>query len=352
MTYLIGLLILYFGVAVSAVTPYRGKLFHLISLLALGSIAIFRGNVGTDTLAYEHIVSAIRLSELGHSIEPGFFILSKAIARPLISDQLAVRILAVIFTLLLAIFLAKEGKNGTYFLATLLLPAFFYTYSMNVLRIGLASALILAMTQLALRAKKKSALSVGLLSISMHYSSLTAITIILITNINHHRIFRTKKTILLSCSVLFIAIAAYFAQDHISSKLDLYSSTESPTAFSGASKLIFIATILIGVFFSNLEKKARLRIFFVGSLLSAFSMTLATHSYAGLRLLDLLSFSLPLSIYISHQNQNLRFSSTIKVSFFLAGLLGAFFNYRNFLSEEGIGPSPFLPYHTLISTAF
>lgn len=125
MTYLIGLLILYFGVAVSAVTPYRGKLFHLISLLALGSIAIFRGNVGTDTLAYEHIVSAIRLSELGHSIEPGFFILSKAIARPLISDQLAVRILAVIFTLLLAIFLAKEGKNGTYFLATLLLPAFF-----------------------------------------------------------------------------------------------------------------------------------------------------------------------------------------------------------------------------------
>ncbi|MCK4790770.1 MAG: glycosyltransferase [Desulfobacteraceae bacterium] len=58
MIYLVGWGLLYFAIVISALTRYRGKVLVALTILFIAVIAIFRGNVGTDTATYEHIVAS------------------------------------------------------------------------------------------------------------------------------------------------------------------------------------------------------------------------------------------------------------------------------------------------------
>ena len=47
--YIVGIVGVYYSLAIRVLTGYRGLFFALVAILLLGFIAIFRGSVGTDT---------------------------------------------------------------------------------------------------------------------------------------------------------------------------------------------------------------------------------------------------------------------------------------------------------------
>jgi len=75
---------------------------------------------------------------------------------------------------------------------------------------------------------------------------------------------------------------------------------------------------------------------------------LAIYSYAGLRLLDLITFVFPLTILSAYQEKGLSFDIIISIAFFAAGILSVAAFYRSILIEFP-GPTPFLPYKTFLT---
>lgn len=70
-------------------------------------------------------------------------------------------------------------------------------------------------------------------------------------------------------------------------------------------------------------------------------------SYAGLRMLDLLVFVLAVAIMRAYGRTAQPVDRSVRVSWLLAGMVGAAGVYRNMLQESFWSNSPWLPYHTV-----
>ncbi len=112
MIYLIGWLMVYYYLAVRILVRHRARLLAFAVLLLLGGLAIFRGQVGTDTFAYE---KAVFDPERMTGIEPGFqliiFLLKSLIADPVF----VVRGITAIFTLLICWFVWQADDDELFF---------------------------------------------------------------------------------------------------------------------------------------------------------------------------------------------------------------------------------------------
>ena len=109
--------------------------------------------------------------------------------------------------------------------------------------------------------------------------------------------------------------------------------------------MIPLFLILLGVSLGRLSIREKIKILFISSSLIIFGLLLVQFSYAGLRVLDLFSAAIPLSVLYFYNKQNLGFDKNLKLFMLLAGVLSAIGIYRGFLLEAGNGGSPFLPYH-------
>ena len=90
----------------------------------------------------------------------------------LANDVVVVRAVAVVAILLLWIYVYRSDEDEQYFLLAVFMPAFSYSYTMNVLRIGLASILLL-LTTLQFRRSRTFGPGVGVLGVARplrHYS--------------------------------------------------------------------------------------------------------------------------------------------------------------------------------------
>lgn len=338
MIYLAGWGVLYFTLMISFFSGYRGRAFGLFAIIFFASIAIFRGSTGTDTANYESIFAVLSLDAIWGGFEPGFALVGLVLVELLGSAEAGVRGFSVLFFTLVTLYYYRSNINESFVLMVYLAPAYFYIYSMNGLRIGIASMVLLLAIQEWRKGHVFKSSFAMLAAVSFHYTILFSIAYCFSVMIKSVKI---KYIVLLG---LFSMLFLYFVRDYLLSKMTAYSDFEPPSSLSGLSKVIVIFVLIIGVLFSRLPSFYKVRVVFIAIILSGLAVVVTAFSYAGLRLLDLIAFIFPVTILMLHDDAKLFFNWKVKVSFFLAGLVSAAAVYRGFLNEAGIGESPFLPY--------
>ncbi|MBV4454521.1 MULTISPECIES: EpsG family protein [Pseudomonas] len=326
----------------TALSGYRTRLFSAVALLFLLFVSVFRGAVGTDTNTYETVVGRLmeRLSWTG--MEPGFVFMSWLLGELTGSAVIAVRLVSVIIFIILFLYLFRSDKNEKFLLLSYMLPAFVYQYTMNGLRIGIAAMLLLLAVQKIRKLQKLSGLALALSALMFHYSSLVSLIFIWASQARWAR--ASNILIVPFASAVVLAIFSVNG-DYFSAKLLSYQGSESPSPFSGLGKIAVVLVLVVGVALSKLPRTERSKLIFLGTGFTVFFWMVSSISYAGLRFLDLISFAYPLAILLTYGRCQLDFDRAIKIFLFFAGLIAVFSSYRNFVSEYGEGPSPFLPYH-------
>lgn len=324
--------------------PIKGwKLFGFLVLLYCGFIAFFRADVGTDTTSYIAIFDAIRLGGPIAFNEFGFYLLAKSLLMIFADPIIAVKAVSLIFFILLGIFFLKADKNESFLFISYLLPAFSYAYSMNALRIGIAFSIFILIFQ----------------SISKHEYSIKKWKYLFIPVFFHYSIFifpvlmYIYNTKWLSSrffiGILFISFIfvffIFFYEDYFVIKTALYSNYSAPSVFSGARSILPIIIILIGTLCGKLLLIDKFKVVITSLMLIILAMIMTQFTYAGLRVLDLLSSIIPLIILFFYQQQKINFDIFLRISLILAGAIYATATYFGFVGEYGNGSSPFLPYH-------
>jgi hypothetical protein len=342
MIYLVGWGLLYFAILIPALTGYRGKVFFALALLFVAAISIFRGAVGTDTSSYEHILLSFMSQEGWSGIEPGFLAMGWMLIKSLGSAEVAVRAISLIFFLLLFVFLVRADKNELFFLMVYILPVFSYQYSMNGLRIGIASAFLLLTVQEIRRRNRFSGVAMTLSALLFHYTMLFSLFFIYLTQ---RRWLKFSNFLFLIIVAAFTISTFYLNSEYFSYKISIYETMQSPGILSGLSKVLVIFIVISGVFISKIPMGEKIKIIIPGILLAMAFWGLAYFTYAGLRFLDLLSFVLPVAMMGAYSRLGLSFDKPVRVALFFGGLVSAAAVYRGFLLESGQGPTPFLPYH-------
>jgi len=317
------------------------KFFLSLALLCIGSIAVFRGDVGTDTFSYEKIASDIRADEGLEGLEVGFASLIRIFQVFLIDDRFVIRAISVVYCLLLLIYILEGNKEEIFYLFAFYFPAFFYTSSMNVLRVGFSSAFILLAIQFL---RKKSFLKTGfyfLIAISFHYSAFFLGAYLWV-------LFGMKSVkLIIRFLIIFLPIGfllIYLNIDYFLDKIILYSEVESPSSLSGLGLIFPSLILLFGVWGSNLSLSVKIKLVCWALINLGFFYLLAFFYYAGLRFLGLTFFALSLSIIMAHEKSESKLNFVICAAFVLSGLLSFFAAYNGWLLTTDTDGAPFLPY--------
>lgn len=326
----------------TALAGNKTRLFIAISLLVFMGISVLRGAVGTDTANYELIVDGFSVDYIWAGMEPGFVVLSKVLLSVADTGFAAVRLISLIVFIMLFTYLARSDKNERFLLGAYVLPAFVYQYSMNGLRIGLAAMLLLLATQNIRRLRHKSGGVLAVAALFFHYSSLVSLLFIWVSQ---SRWLKARNVLTIPALICMLLILLSLNGDYFMAKLMSYQDSESPSAFSGLSKVAVLMLLVLALFFSKLPSPEKAKLIVLGAGFTISFWLVSAVSYAGLRFLDLISFAFPVAILLTYGRLGLNFDKALKLAFVAAGILSVVSGYRSFVSETGIGPSPFMPYH-------
>ncbi len=352
MIYLGGFIWVYWCLLLTWLTGWQSRVFAVLAVLGMGGIAVLRGDVGTDTATYESIVSNIRhMSWYGYTwyevkfgMEPGFVTLAGVLTMVTESDQIAVRLLALIFTGALLLFVQRADRDELFLLMAFILPAFFYMYTMNGLRIGIASLFLLFSVQIIRRQKELESTVTAFLSLLFHYSTLIANFILWAAR---RRWLNLSSLLFWVLMVTCIIAAILMIREYFLHKMELFSDLESPSSISGLPNVLVMAVLLIALNFSNLPLRERLKLMIIGGVMALAFFGLARYSRAGLRLLNVLAFVFPLAILSAYGQNRLPMDNAVRGGVFAGGLLSATAFYLRILFDPGGGLTPWLPYEML-----
>jgi hypothetical protein len=341
--YLAGLGAVYYALSVNALTGYRGKFFALLAIILLGSIAVFRGAVGTDTANYEQMVAILRSPAEWYGVETGFALLVWLLGLTTSSDVVVVRLVTAFFVLSIFIYICQADRDELFFLIVYFIPFIYYQYSMNAIRIGLATMFLLFSAQSFRRNKNSAGIMQLIIGWSFHYSIIfSCLYLIFIGNVAQR-----WKILLLLIVTIFTFFALYIYGEYFITKIIAYKDFKSPHILSGLSKLICIGIILIGVWRSGLNFKNRSMILTTALILTISFMVLGRYTYIGIRMLDLLAVIVPLTLLVMLGREKLALNQSVKTSFLVAGFIGAVFVLRGFVYSAGVGRTPWIPYELL-----
>lgn len=333
----------------------RGLL--LAGIVPLGAILTLRYS-GTDTYSgYEVALWYSYLSGQPTGMEPGFDFLARWLTQITGSPTWAVRLLAVLFVAGLALFLWRSDYRERYFLLIYFIPVFFYQYGMNAVRAGLALTFLLLSWQSLRRGQWGPAVGLGLLAPLFQMTSLVVMGIFLLAETL--RLGR-KGLVILGIGALVILGLAFFNRERIEAKLISYFWNQNPSLHTvytpqapGLSRTAMLFVLLVGLTTLPLSGKPKaLSWAILGGMTFSFQILSYYAGFAGIRLLELLTFALPLFVL-----RLAEFLEPIQIRGFflalgLASVLGFSFNYKNFWADYGGrltgSPTPFLPYRTVI----
>jgi hypothetical protein len=340
--YMGGALLIYYVMLVGALTGYRGSLFLIPAIIALGCIAIFRGAVGTDTAMYEAIIELSRSPDYDWGgREPGFVILAEILSSVIESNAIVIRAYAVIFVVGLLVVITRADKDERFFILAYFIPAQFFDYSMNVLRIGLATIFILLGMQFLRRGYLRGGVGYFVASLFFHYSTVVSICYLFASA----RVIDVRKGVFLIFFLVLMSGGAWlFLGDYLVAKFFAYSDYQPPGDFSGLSDLIVLSVLIVGALFSSLSSVGRSIFIATTVVFVVGALVLSRYTVAGMRVLDLLAVITPVSLLVIHGQEARALNWKIKLSFLLAGALGAIATLRNFLASSGQGRSPWIPY--------
>ena len=339
MIYFAGWISLYlFGISQNLI-KYRGNLFALIVLSWFSFVVVFRANVGTDTYMYEWIIE----NREGVSVfEFGFDFIIHIFKYFTDNSVLLLRLIGALYCIVFFVIYCGAASSEKFLILYYLIPVFFYIHGMNVIRIGMASLFFYLFVRSFVHKKIYLMVFCASISLLMHYSIAVAYVLFLLNFFS----LRSIKTwfFLICCICAFY----FFSLDHISAKYDLYESYVSPNVLSGLTSVLVIMLFVFAAFFSDLPKNIRIKVVFSSLFFLILFYLIVLKSYAGLRLLDIMKFTLPVLLVFLHQKYSVEPNRVFKYSVFIAGLVSIVFIFKNFL-DEPVGPSMFLPYKFIFS---
>lgn len=347
MTYILGWLLNFCLLWAAAKEPRHAKAYCAISVVALGLIAVLRGQTGTDTAAYETISSIVRTGNLhAWGAEPVFNLILRLLQLAGLDDVLTVRGLSVVEVLLLVVYAVRSTQDQRYFLLALFMPAFFYQYTMNTLRIGLASIIFLLSVQSFTRSGRAnaSAIGIGVTALSFHY---TAVFLPAFLASTLRKWSSRSILVVVGLFALGVITVLLISPGYIHQRLANYSNFEVTSALSGISNLVLIFLTLLALHASALPAAPKKRIAIASIALGITFIGITHVTYAGLRLLELLDFALPVALLATHEIAGVHFNVTTKKYLLVAGVAATLFIFRHYVNEPTTVPSPFLPYRLL-----
>lgn len=310
-----------------------------VVIIAVASIAALRGMVGTDTAGYTHLVRA-SMSDVQLFIEPGFLLVVD-VAKSLTNDPLLiVNLHSILFFAAIALFAVQATRSELVYVFAYFAPMYFLMYSMNGIRIGLASAFFLLFFQAWMRRRLVPAAIYSVVAVSFHFTILVAYVFFLI-GCSQRNSLRSLVTQLVAVSV--VIVAATVLQDYFVTKLNLYSDFGTFSELAGVSVIIKVFVFLAFVGQVPLSSRKRYRSTVISVFAILFALGVAQYSYAGLRFLDIFCWGVPLIFMgsVAHGTpMGRRFSTGLAIS----GLIGAVAVLRNIWLSAGLGASPFIPY--------
>lgn len=322
------------------------KVFTFIVLIFCTILAFARGDVGTDTFAYESLVTVFAQSTSWIGIEPGFIAYVRLAENISDNTVLITRGLSLIFCGLTLIFCMRASRDELFVMLAYFAPNYFFQMSMNGLRIGIATVAFLCAVQLIRRGRKLHALVYLGLAVAFHVSIVFAIVLLSFTLI---KVSRARSLIIpVMGLVLTLGIIAV-AQEYISDKASAYTEIVSPGLFSGLSPIARIFLIVMAAFSLPLAAAEKKWTFATILLATLLSYAMSTQSYAGLRFLEIIASVVPFLLLMKLDPStplNRRFCLGLAI----AGMLGGLNTLRGFYASQGLGGAPFVPYHFLNET--
>ena len=309
-------------------------------------VAVLRGGVGTDTESYEYWAGAVRTGAGLAGAEPGFGALLNALTWIFESDQTVIRAVSLIYALLILVAYRNSEKDERFLLLAFVVPAYFFLHSMNVLRLGLASAILILAAQNLRHQRVARFWLLGVLAMAFHYTSVAPLIFLwLMTSGGHGLKGRAIAIVATALAGAFL----FFSQDWLGDKSQAYGDLQAPDELSGLSQLVILAFLLSAVAVSRLGFLTKSRLILASGLLATGGWMAARQSYAGLRALDLIVFVVPLSFIVASGIEGLRLNDKAKLLLIIAGIASVGAQFRGFVLNEGSGATPFLPYYSLFS---
>lgn len=321
--------------------PRIHKLTGLTLLSMFAAFAGLRGMVGTDTWLYAHVVRGLAEGKTV-TFEPGFILTAEFFLRFMKNESVVVNAFSVIFFGLSAIYVLRASRSEMIYFFAYFAPQSFILYSFNGLRIGLASIAFILFLQYFRRDRHLICLSLIIFAISMHYT----ISFALLVFFAFRQPLLSRRAIFSRFIVLlFAASSVPLLAEYVMSRAEVYASFGRLDVLAGLSFLVKIPVFLFFIWQLPLGKKILVEKFVVACVLLVVGLLLTSQSYAGLRVLDILSWLIPLMFIYSLETDK-ETDRHFNTGLALVGFIGAVGVLRNIASSTA-GGSPFLPYHFL-----
>jgi hypothetical protein len=310
------------------------RLLFFILLLPACFIAIYRGSIGVDTPTYEGIIFDI-INDNEAGVEYGFQLIVNLLSILTHNSSYILRTISFLICILFY-FIFSRSKTGIQIFSLLIFPIFFYDFTMNSVRYGLAFLITSMGYYLYLKIKPIKSIVLIVSSIFFHASSLIIIFFYLI---------RKKSLILFVLGVLLMLAFYFIMYEHLSFKYYTYIQYASPNWYSGIYRVITILALLMVLRLLSTISNFEVLTIFLGLLIF---ILISTYSYAGLRMLGALLYYLACRLaLLAHSNENILEIKNSKLLIFLFSLgMIEFSNFmRIIISSDGSGDGSFLPFY-------
>ena len=332
--------LMYGGALFQCISIRWRRVAAFVSILAIAPIIILRGNVGTDTVAYESIVKDIISGEININLEPGFHIIVGALGSFSSSPAFVVRCMTAIYIIMILIFISITNRNNLFVLMTYFAPSFLLQQSMNALRIGLATALFLMLLDFSSRNRAINKVA-GFAPLSVHYSAVLMPVMLLLSR---YAASAFKVPALALTFAVAGMIMAVQKREYLASKIELYSHMQSPSWTSGIIPLLTGVILLACTAPAIRHRRYKRRYIAIALLSVCASFVLSRWSYAGLRTLELVLSVFPFIFTAVLTASRSPMSKLAKFGIFTCGIINSAAFMRRIIFDPGSGKSPWMPF--------
>jgi hypothetical protein len=315
------------------------KAAGFIAIIAFALVAGLRGMIGTDTAAYTHLVR-VTMSGAQLFIEPGFLLFVDVASLFTDNPSVIINLHSVLFYAVIAAFTIKATRAELIYLFAYFAPMYFLMYSMNGIRIGLASAFFLLFFQAWMRRNLIGAVICSIVAFSFHFTILLAYVFFFL-GCSRRNTLRSLVTQLIVFSA--VVAAATMLQDYFFGKINQYSDFGTFSELAGVSVIVKVFVFLAFVGQAPISSRRRYRSTVISVFAVLFALGVAQYSYAGLRFLDIFCWAIPL-VFMGSVDHNTSMGRRFSTGLAISGLFGAAAVLRNIWSSTGLGTSPFIPY--------
>jgi hypothetical protein len=321
--------------------------------LPLIMLASLRGIVGTDTASYltQFEVRLTESAPVYGLFEPGFEILVSLLLAITDSTMATVNLISFFNAMLFLIMLRYWGY-GAFASACVMLPAFFFDFTMNGLRIGMAFPLsVLAVVCFEDR-KPSLAILLLIAAISIHYTAAIVFFCLIAPRfLSIISLLKFASSLRVLALFITLALLTYFSLDtileRIIDKATFYELQVKPNEGSGSVSVVFsVILLLLAIKSAHLKQQWSIAIHSLTLFsLQIFAFQLTQLTYAGIRF-QLLFLFCQMLIFQKYSVPFFRRSIINSLCLLMIFAFLTSWKINSFIRENSDIESRFLPYST------